>query len=180
MLTEGQIQGVIANIIRREGGTSNDPNDLGGETHFGVTIPFAGQWGIPWPPTQAEAAQGYRRMLAGTHIDQIPDAATLDLVADCAVNHGAGRAIGWLQTGLEGNALSVDGIIGQNTLAAMEKQTGLSYNNWPLIYKAILKERGLFYAEIIHDEFVNHPDRPLKDSQVKFIDGWFNRLFSFL
>lgn len=179
MLTEGQIQGVIGNILRREGtGSVNpDPNDLGGETHFGVTIPFAGQWGIPWPPTQAEAAQGYRRMLAGTHIDQIPDAATLDLVADCAVNHGAGRAIEWLQQELE---VKADGDIGPVTLAAMQPKQVLPSPSWPLIYKGIFKRRGLFYAEIIHNEFVNHPDRPLKDSQVKFIDGWFNRLFSFL
>lgn len=178
MLNEIEIQKVIEKILIRESDSDTiDPNDLGGETHWGVTVPFAGEWHIPWPPTRQEAAEGYRRMMAGTRIDQIPDAPTLGLVADAAVNHGEGRAIQWLQIALN-RGLVADGVIGEKTLTAMNGL--ISTLTWRSIYKTILKLRGLFYAKIIHNEMALHPDRMLKDSQVKFIDGWYDRLFSFL
>jgi lysozyme family protein len=166
VIPENQIQEVITQILRREGADVNDPLDHGGETHFGITIPFAGTYGIPWPPTQQEARDGYRRMLAETHIEDIPDAATLALVADSAVNHGEGRAIKWLQ-----HALSVaeDGVIGPQTIRALPAPFP-ALTNWDEIYNKVLRQRGMFYAAIIHND----------PTQAKFANGWFSRLFEFL
>jgi lysozyme family protein len=141
----------------------DDPLDNGGETHFGMTIPFAGQWQIPWPPTLADARDGYRRMLAGTRIDQIPDDATLDLVADSAVNHGQYKAIYWLQEAL---GVTVDGIIGPITIRSMTPARFMSRH----LFNNILKSRGLYYAAIIHND----------PTQSRFANGWFSRLFAFL
>jgi hypothetical protein len=141
---------------------------------FGLTIPFAGQWHIPWPPTLQDARAGYRRMLAGTRIDQIPDAATLDLVADSAVNHGSRTAIKWLQ---EAVGADVDGIIGPQTVGKMAELKrpsqvpgGFLFYGWQGAYNVILKARGLYYAAIIHND----------PTQAKFANGWFSRLFAFL
>lgn len=161
MLTEQQIQSVITAILRREGSNSDDPNDLGGETHFGITIPFAGQWHIPWPPTLAEAREGYRRMLQGTKVDQIPDYATFGLVADSVVNHGS-AGIKWLQTAL---GVTADGIIGPITINLMTANL-----NWRHVYLYILMSRIKFYGHIC----VNDP------SQLKFLNGWLNRACEFL
>ncbi len=142
----------------------DDPLDHGGETHFGITIPFAGTYGIPWPPTLQEARDGYRRMLAETHIEDIPDAATLALVADSAVNHGEGRAIKWLQTAMTLTTIP-DGIIGPLTLADMGRM-----RHWDLVYKDILSQRIKFYGAIVHND----------PTQAKFIQGWLNRACEFL
>jgi lysozyme family protein len=166
MLPESDIQQVITNILKREGGNVDDPLDNGGETHFGVTIPFAGQWQIPWPPTLADARDGYRRMLAGTRIDQIPDLATLDLVADSAVNHGARTAIKWMQLSLGTYA---DGVIGPITLALMNT-IGKDFEHWQIIHKTILEDRLKLYAAIVVND----------QSQAKFLVGWINRACEFL
>jgi len=165
MIPESQISQIIDAIIQREGGVSNDPADRGGLTSAGgVTQPFAQQWNIPWPnPTLQQVHDGYRRMLAGTRIDQIPDAATLNLVADCAVNHGSSRAIQWLQQAL---GMAADGVVGPNTISAMTPARLMSR----LISNRIITSRGLYYADIIHND----------PSQAKFARGWYSRLFSFL
>lgn len=164
MLSESDIQSVITSILRREGGNVDDPLDHGGETHFGITIPFAGTWQIPWPPTLADARAGYRRMLAGTQIDAIPDAATLDLVADSAVNHGTSKAVKWLQAAL---GLQADGVIGPLTLA--------EFGNWRFhssddVRNSILASRFKFYAAIVQND----------PTQLKFLGGWINRACEFL
>jgi lysozyme family protein len=104
-------------------------------------------------------------MLAGTRIDQIPDAATLDLVADSAVNHGPAKAIKWLQTALH---ITVDGIIGPHTLAAMNAMD--SDGDSRLTRMFILRQRIQFYGAIV----VSDP------TQLRFLSGWLNRAVSFL
>lgn len=163
MISETQIAATIDRILKREGGNVDDPDDLGGETHFGITMPFASQWHLPWPPTLSDARIGYRAMLAGTKIDQIPDSITFDLVADCAVQHGDSRAVKWLQRAL---AVSPDGVIGPQTIGEMSS----SETMWFEIDKSILTERFKFYAAIC----VNDP------TQLKFLVGWINRATEFL
>jgi len=165
MIPEQQIQDIITSILRREGGNVDDPLDNGGETHFGITIPFAGTYGIQWPPTLQEARDGYRRMLAETHLEDIPDAATLALVADSAVNHGEGRAIKWLQTALMILPKEVDGDIGSHTMMAMNHIL-----DWPRVYNDILTQRIKFYGAIVHND----------PTQSRFIQGWLARACEFL
>jgi lysozyme family protein len=159
--TESDIQSTIHNIIQREGGYSYLPNDHGGETWYGVTEPFALQWHIPWPPTLPDVNDGYRRMLAGTKIDQIPDYPTFDLVADCAVNDGS-KGIKWLQATV---GVVADGVIGPKTLGAMQ-----TFRIWRTVYVSVLRSRFKFYASIVQNN----------SSQLSFLGGWINRACEFL
>jgi lysozyme family protein len=169
-LTEQQIAATIDAIIKREGGYVNDPTDRGGETNFGITEPFLVQYGAGSGAgtlknmTRDMAERVYRNMLDATKLTSIPDADTFALVADCAVNHGAGRAIQWLQTAL---GVTADGYIGSKTIAEMATEDDIS---WHSVYKSIFRQRGMFYAAIIHND----------PSQSKFAVGWFTRLFGFL
>jgi len=172
MIPETAIQAIITDILRREGGNVDDPLDHGGPTHFGITIPFAGTYGVPWPPTLQEARDGYRRMLAETHIEDIPDAATMALVADSAVNHGEGRAIKWLQTAL--GITAADGVLGPQTIARMAGfgswLDGRWQPAWSVGYNSILSQRIKFYGAIVHND----------PTQSKYISGWLNRACEFL
>jgi lysozyme family protein len=157
---EADIQRTLDSILRREGGHSNNPSDAGGDTYFGITLPFAMQWHIPWPPTEDEARAGYKTMLVTTRVTQIPDYATFDLVADCAVNDGT-RGIKWLQQAI---GVTADGVIGPITLRAMTATV------WPRAHRAILVHRFQFYASIVQNN----------SSQVEFLGGWINRACEFL
>jgi lysozyme family protein len=158
---EADIQRTLDSILRREGGHSNNPADAGGDTYFGVTLPFAMQWHIPWPPTEDEARAGYKTMLVTTRVTQIPDYATFDLVADCAVNDGS-KGIKWLQAAI---GTTPDGVIGPKTLAAMQ-----TLRVWRVVFVAVLKARFKFYASIVQNN----------SSQVTFLSGWINRACEFL
>jgi lysozyme family protein len=167
---EADIQRTLDSILRREGGHSNNPNDAGGDTYFGITLPFAMQWHIPWPPTEDEARAGYKTMLITTRVTQIPDYATFDLVADCAVNDGS-KGIKWLQAAV---GTVPDGVIGPKTLAAMQPAIGVNGPDpvipWRRIYTSVLRARFKFYASIVQNN----------SSQVEFLGGWINRACEFL
>ncbi len=69
----------IDRVLGIEGGYSNDPDDPGGETNWGVTLRTA-------------RANGY----TGNMIDMTPPALQYQ-VLDAAVNHGMGNAVRMLQ-----------------------------------------------------------------------------------
>lgn len=162
MMTEPQIQQTITRILQREGGYSDNPNDHGGPTHFGITQPFAQQWQIPWPPTQQDARDGYRRMIVAEHLDTIPDWPTFDLVADCEVNHSPGTGRKWLQQAL---GVTADGDIGPRTVAAMNVSSTPGR-----VYNSILAARIRYYGCLVHND----------PTQATFINGWLHRALEFL
>jgi lysozyme family protein len=99
-------------------------------------------------------------------VTQIPDYATFDLVADCAVNDGT-RGIKWLQAAV---GTVPDGVIGPKTVAAMQPRLVLPTANWRLVFVAVLKARFKFYASIVQNN----------SSQVEFLGGWISRSCEFL
>ncbi len=115
-------------LLRHEGGYVNHPDDPGGHTNLGITLATLTSWrrrqGKPDPTVQAlkslsrdEAAQIYRwqywDMIKG---DSLPSG--LDYaVFDFAVNSGPARAARFLQKIV---GASADGVIGVNTLAALD------------------------------------------------------------
>lgn len=110
-------------VLLQEGGFSNDPQDKGGATHYGVSTPVLTAWrGHPvsvqdvWNLTLDEAREIYRaRYWAKILGDLLP--AGPDLIAfDCAVNQGPGVAARFLQLSVN---VTPDGLVGPRTIAAL-------------------------------------------------------------
>jgi lysozyme family protein len=153
-------------VLEREGRWSDDPDDPGGITAYGIiqpTLDEAIRLGIVPPETTlhsltaAQAIDIYRALywnrVSG---DDLPEPIAL-LMFDMAVNQGQGFAIRTLQKILVVNA---DGIIGPKTLAAIQEadlqRTLVAICDWRL--DAYLVSKGT----------------------TKFIRGWTRRLFRVL
>jgi len=163
------MQQIIRDIIRREGGFVDDPDDRGGATNHGITQATLSEH-LGRPATRADvenlsemtAAMIYEeRYIKDPHFDRIENEPLRGLVVDCGVNHGPSRAAKWLQQAAKATA---DGKVGPATLAAVNG------GDAGALYLAVLSRRIRFYGQIISN---NH-------SQAKFAAGWLNRAAEFL
>lgn len=125
---------LIAAVINREGGYSNDPADPGGETNFGITVAVArafGYAGAMVSMSREQAAAIYRsRYWTSPRFDQVYalDAALAAKLFDIGVNMGPATGIKFMQRALnvlnqQGKSfpdISVDGGIGPMTVAALK------------------------------------------------------------
>ncbi|MBM3210811.1 hypothetical protein FJZ33_01225 [Candidatus Poribacteria bacterium] len=151
-----------------EGGYSNHPNDRGGPTQFGITQAIfntAKQQGVISNTITSvknlnlnDAKIIYQEM----YWDEVSgDALPKDLsiaLFDTAVNIGVGRSVKMLQTILN---VTQDGIIGPQTLSAIENYNGNLVNDF-------LNARETGYKEIVQND----------SSQGVFLKGWLNRVNS--
>lgn len=121
------IEDMTAEIVRREGGFVNDPDDPGGATNFGVTIhTLRALRGTATAAdvktlTEAEAIAIFKdQYFKRPKIDQLP-AALQATVYDMQVNAG-GNAIKILQrlAAEFGVKLAVDGVLGPKSIGAIE------------------------------------------------------------
>ncbi len=169
---------MIARVIRREGGYANVPGDRGGCTKYGITLKtFREDRGMPdltcenlQQLTQVEAADIYRRRyLSGPHIDAVHNAGLRELLFDSAIQHGPDEAffngkfecIKWLQAAV---GAVQDGQLGPKTLAH------LNACDPKAVFSYVFQKRLRFYGGIV----VNNPQ------QLKFLDGWLNRMGALL
>lgn len=103
----------VAIVLEREGVFSDDKNDPGKETWFGIARAFHPH--IPWPPTREQAIAIYRAdYWARCRCGDLPWPLAL-AVFDAAVQHAPSDAIRFLQTALK---LTADGAIGPKTITA--------------------------------------------------------------
>ena len=152
------VEHMVNDILRREGGYVNHPSDRGGATNFGITIKTLS--GILWLRQQLRktykiclddvAREIYlRNYYYAPGINRLPGAIQ-PFIFDCAVNHGPRRAIKFLQSvcnqaGYQPR-LSEDGAIGPNSLAGI---------NWAqqemgsVFLQALVEERRNFYYTIV-------------------------------
>lgn len=128
------VQEIAKEIIAREGGYVNDPDDPGGATNFGVTIHTMRALGLDLDRDGDIDAQDVRRLTRAQaedifirHYFHKPRIALLPdvlhaTVFDMYVNAG-GNAVKILQRLLAdfGERVSVDGALGPNTAAAVER-----------------------------------------------------------
>lgn len=146
----------IEHILKHEGGYVNDPDDLGGETNMGITKRFYPDVDIK-NLTVEQAKEIYKRdYWDKAKCDALPENVRL-MHFDTAVNMGIGRANKFLQ---EAIGVTVDGIVGKNTLAAAHKCN----------LKVYARVRLIFYTNIV----LNKP------VQKKFLKGWYNRTLDVL
>lgn len=151
---------MIAALLRREGGYSNDPKDRGGETNFGISKRSFPSLDIKHL-TKEQAIAIYRaRYLEGPKIHLLPESLQ-PLMLDFAVNSGQIVAINKLQKVL---GVEVDGVIGPQTLSAAHAAEIRGLIN------ALVAERVRMICSIV----IKAP------AQLKFLSGWVNRAFEFL
>lgn len=104
----------VAIIFGVEGYSSDDPQDPGGDTVYGISR--AAHPTIPWPPTYAQAQQIYQdEYWTPNQCDSMPWAWSL-AIFDAAVNAPSHLALAQQALGVE-----QDGVIGPETLAAIAK-----------------------------------------------------------
>jgi lysozyme family protein len=131
-------------VIGHEGGYVNNPYDPGGETKYGVSKRAYPSYDIR-NLTEAQA-RGiyYKDYWVPTRCEVMPLSLAI-VVFDAAVNNGVGRAIKWLQ---EAVGVEADGIIGEQTLAALGKAevepTIQLFHGSRIHYMASLQSWGTF------------------------------------
>lgn len=158
--------GIYAPLLRRlEGGFVNDPDDTGGATNAGVTLTtFRAYYGQDRTIDDLKniSTRQWTRIMKSWYWDKVNGDAIIsqgvaEMIADWAVNSGAGTAIRRLQRMLK---VECDGHIGPRTLSAINDAKPQS------LFNSIKEERSRFYNAIVR----RNP------AQEKFLKGWLNRL----
>ena len=113
----------ITVVLKHEGGYVNDPNDLGGETKYGISKRSYPHLDIK-TLTVEQAIEIYRRDWWDKYrYGDIKDQDVATKVFDLSVNMGPATAHRLLQEALVflGYPVEIDGIIGPQTIAAANK-----------------------------------------------------------
>jgi len=156
------INQIIDDILKREGGLTNNPADKGGRTNFGIAERSHPDAWADGKVTEDEARAIYlRKYVQGPGFDRIPDHLLMAHLVDFGVNSGPSIAIQRLQGVL---GVTVDGVLGPQTLDALSKRDVREINN------LLVGERIKMIGRIV-----------LRDkSQLAFLNGWLNRCCEFL
>lgn len=185
VMTDAAVTQIIAGIIQREGDAyTNDPNDSGGPTKYGVTqqalSSFRGKLVLPSDVEalqEPEAALIYRNLYyikpRFNDVATRSDSIALALV-DAGVNCGIGTAGKFLQRSLNvfnnGGKLYpdtvVDGAVGDGTIAALNAflaQRGI--NGAAVLLRAIQCLHGAYYIDLAEHTPVDE----------NFVYGWINQ-----
>ncbi len=154
-------------VFDAEGGFSNNPNDRGGPTNYGISEAFLESIGYGKTPeeiTREDAKELYQEYFwAPVRGDDLPAPVAL-IVFDMAVNSGVKTAVRRLQYVLKNyTAMDVDGVMSPRTLAAVKSAYHL-YNN--IFLGELLNSRREYYGDLIRKN----------PSQGVFARGWNNRL----
>ena len=147
---------IIEKVLEHEGGYVNDPNDLGGETNFGITKRFYPDVDIK-NLTKEDAKQiYYKDYWKKNSCDKMPDQLK-HIYFDMCVNMGKRTAVKILQRTAvnKGKDIDVDGGLGAMTLEAI-KNVELT---------RVRAYRVKYYVDIVNK----------KPEQEKFYFGWFRR-----
>jgi lysozyme family protein len=162
---------ILEDVLDREGWPkyTEHPNDKGGPTKGGITLRTLESWRhrrctraeLKRLPKVEALAILTRRYAEANGIQRVPDLSLRTQVIDNAVLSGPFIAVKDFQTVLN---VSVDGIIGPKTLAALDDSTP------ELIGRKLAVQRSLRLARHV----AKHPD------QIVFLVGWLRRSLSFL
>lgn len=172
----------IASVLKIEGGYSNNPNDAGGETNFGITVAVARAFGFTKPMSEMERADAlliYRKRYWDTQcLDEIEKLSPLIAaeLLDTGVNLGVQEAGTFLQRALnvlnrQGKLypdIKMDGRIGAMTVAALrEFLEARGVNGQVVMLRLLNDQQGVHYIE-------RAEARPANE---EFVYGWgLNRL----
>lgn len=158
----------IQKLLYWEGGYSNDPQDSGGETNFGITQRSMDEFLKTWPDssfpksvkslTRDQAASWYMvEYWTPMKLSSITSQDVASVLLSFAVNQGAVHAVGRLQTLL---GVKIDGHCGPLTIAAINAADPIKLTN------DFCHETLKFYQGLVAG----------KPSMAKFLGGWTNRV----
>ncbi len=159
----------IVKTLAREGGSKHTetPGDTGGATKYGISQKAYPNLNIK-NLTEAEARAIYKRdywdKIRGGDIDS---QAIAESIFDFAVNAGVSTSIKIAQKAVNRvfpGALDVDGVVGGQTIAAINRCNELS-NSQELFLSVFALEKLQRYADICNKN----------REQSKFLLGWVNR-----
>jgi len=161
-----QIKEIIDNVLVSEGGSAvtADSVDRGGRTQFGISEKANPNAWADGQVTEQEAREIYlKKYVVSPGFHKIPPSHkwTQALLIDWGVNSGPVIAIQNLQEVLK---LNKDGIFGPKTLEALLGTDDRSLNN------LLAAARVRMVGRVV----VKNP------SQLKFLNGWLNRVLSFI
>ena len=155
---------ILASIIFYEGGYSNDPDDPGGKTKYGITERVAREYGYLGSIedlTQEQATKIYTEL----YVDQPHFNLLLEInpaighkLIDAGVNVGTMRVSLWFQQtlnafsrdGADYEKIPEDGIIGKKTIEAyqaLEKKRG-KVKACELVLKALDGQQSSYYLKL--------------------------------
>lgn len=158
-------------VLPHEGRRSNDPNDPGGATDYGISLRFLRAQGLDLDgdgDIDAEdvwsldghpelVARLYRQFFWGAvHGDQLLDQAVATKIFDTAVNVGPGRAIRLAQAAA---GVDVDGVLGPQTFRAL-----ISLDRGELLARVCAEQLAYYRAIVAH-----RPDA------AEYLSGWTKR-----
>lgn len=167
---------MVDEILRREGGYVNHPNDRGGPTNMGITQKTLSSWlgrkasiedvkGLDEETAREIYLKNY---LYGPRIDLMPEE-IVPQAFDISINSGPRTAVKLVQktVNLAGfGPIAADGVMGPKTAKAChsaQEAMGCLFNN------AIMYERINFYNRIVEKD----------PSQSVFLKGWTRRAKEF-
>ncbi|NKF51380.1 peptidoglycan-binding protein [Shewanella sp. WXL01] len=143
-------------VLLAEGGYSNHKADRGGETLFGLSRKAYPHLDFGTLTIEKAYRIYHRDYWQVCQCGKLPNVLAM-AVFDAAVNHGARNAIEMLQRAVKAKP---DGLIGPNTLAAINK---CNFNDLLTDY---LARRNRKYARIVMND----------SSQAVFLLGWMHRI----
>lgn len=157
------IDKIIDTVIENEGSkVSNDPNDAGGKTQYGISIKNNPEAWADGVVTEAEARDIYRKKyVLSPGFDKISFIPLQTQLVDFGVNSGPGVAILKLQKVL---GVTEDGVLGPATLAKLAASDPKQVNN------LLMAERVKLLGRIVSS----------KPTQVTNLNGWLARALEFL
>lgn len=143
-------------VLEHEGGYVNDPDDLGGETKFGISKRTYPHLDIPSLTREQAIAIYLDDYWHAAGCEQLPPAVAVALF-DASVQHGVRKATQMLQRLL---GVTADGVVGPITASKAKRADA---------------------AQLVHDFLVARADLyhllANMKSQAKFYRGWISRLF---
>tara|TARA_R110000824_G_scaffold264988_1_gene453839 strand:- start:513 stop:989 length:477 start_codon:yes stop_codon:yes gene_type:complete len=147
---------IIERVLEHEGGYVDDPDDLGGETNYGITKRFYPDVDIK-NLTKEEAKQiYYDDYWLKNKVDKMPSQLK-HIYFDMCINMGKKTAVKILQGACigKGKDIALDGGLGANTFKAVKD----------VEVERVRAYRVKYYVDII----------TRKPEQEKFYYGWFRR-----
>lgn len=151
-------------VLKDEGGYVWDKNDSGGETNFGISKRSYPNVDIKGLTKDGAIAIYYSDFWCKGPYETLADSALASKVFNTAVNAGQSRAIKLLQqaANAQGANLTVDGLAGPKTIAAINAMHG------PSVLQSYRDAQAAFYLAIIAKD----------PTQAKFKNGWIKRAYS--